>query len=80
MAYIRYLIGEAADRAYSCGLWLVLAMVAFGVLDRFIPSLLPFTRVATLFFGVMTVFFLIGTWRSVVRVRQERLAQEEEEV
>ena len=55
-------------------------MVAFGVLDRFTPSLLPFTRVATLFFGVMTVFFLIGTWRSVVRVRQERLAQEEEEV
>ena len=26
MAYIRYLIGEVADRAYSYGLWLVLAM------------------------------------------------------
>ena len=69
---------RCSDWVYWSGLWFVLGICGFLLLGHFI-NVEPFMFGLKVFFTVVICLFFVGLCRSVARIREERLARENQE-
>ena len=76
--YAWHVMMRCSDLLYWSGLWFVLGICAFLLLGHFI-NLEPFMFGLKVFSTVVIFLFFVGLCRSVARIREERLARDDQE-